>query len=288
MLTITRFRSFAHLEVLNALFMADTTPQINLKICSPLLLQALTEKHIKQHQALIAEGRSTIDPGALRQRALSILGIVPRAQSQVAGSGDTNAATQSIVPATAPNEQISWVDQAPQAIRVAMALATSGRPFSLDVSRCLITCTPVRFLQYLWTELLRSAMMNGVPASQRVAVFILTVPRSRSISGSLIANTLLPIFAQVSIPRIISDADNQTSRDLPSDLLAAIISAGFTMAYYLAAESKTDLPQVLAYARELAITLQAIQAGSTTSRGVLQRLANMPAFFAQFSMFAPV
>jgi hypothetical protein len=263
--------------------MSPTTPQAVLQICSPILLRIIQEK---QAQRIMAAG-SAIDVVALRQRALAILGA-PNGPGQTEGRSQPSSNSVTTPPVPAP---IAWTDLAQHAIRNALVTATTGRPTFLDVPRCLLTSTPLHFLHSLWTELLRSAMMNGLPPSQRLAVFVLTVPRVRLSPDMTRGMTLLPIFLQSTLPKIISSTDIQSSRDLPTELLVGIISSSLTASFYLVGDpidgQTVDSTNAIGpLARGVAKGLQAQQFTSMTSRTILQRLSAMPIFCTHFPTFA--
>jgi hypothetical protein len=118
-----------------------------------------------------------------------------------------------------------------------------------------------------------------------------TVPRVRLSPDMTRGMTLLPIFLQSALPRIISSTDIQSSRDLPTELLVGIISSSLTASFYLVGDpidgQTVDSTNAIGpLARGVAKGLQVQQSTSMTSRTILQRLSAMPVFCTHFPMFA--
>jgi mediator of RNA polymerase II transcription subunit 5 len=260
--------------------MSPSTPTPILQICAPFILRASIEKKPQKIMPIIE---------VLRKRASSVLGITP--SPSTAGVSTAANTLQSATTPSGTQSRIAWVDLPGQAIRNALTMATSGRATFLDVPHCLLTTSPLRFLSLLWKELLRSAIMHGLSTSQRLAVFVLTAPRVRLSPAATTSGPLLPIFLQASLPRIIQDTDFQSSRELATELLVAILTSSLTAAYYLALpEDQVHGPGTLmdpaAWARSLLKHLQARRKDSATSLAILQRLSTTTLFCAHFPMFS--
>jgi mediator of RNA polymerase II transcription subunit 5 len=177
-----------------------------------------------------------------------------------------------------------WQDQPRQALRNTLAMARTGMPPSLDVTRCIIITHPSRFLQCLWTELCGSANMGETETCTRLATFVLTTPRSQS------TPPLLPIFLHNVLPSIIANIDHQQPHEqtMNAELLVAIISSVLTAALHLewalrsvCNEERYILGQSSsAMARRLAANLRG--KNSPTARTVKQRLSSSQSFVANF------
>jgi hypothetical protein len=261
--------------------MSPTTPRTVLQICSPILLRIMQEKAILRLKTI----NPAIDIDGLRQHAMDVAGT----PSISIGTGSGRQPTNPAGTPSGPPTKLSWSDLVTHAVHTAIGLAASGQPTFLNVHRCLLSTTPARFLQTLWTQ---SAMMSG-PACQRLVVFALTAPQVRLIPGMARTTNLLPVFLQAVLPRIIVglDLEQQPSRDSQAELLVAIITSSLTVSHCLTDNLMNGPAQpvpspAMVLARELAKGLQAEQSTSPTSQMVLQRLAAMPVFCTRFSMFA--
>jgi hypothetical protein len=257
---------------------SSTIPHPVLQMCSPMLLRILQEPQVQRIRSM----HPTIDIDVLRQRAMAVVGL----PSTQLNRNPINT------PATTP-PRVAWPDYTEHAVQHALALATSGQPTFLDVPRCLLSATPVQFLQTVWRQILQSAMMNGLSPSHRLAVFVLTAPQVRLFPSMTRGIILLPVFLQAALPRIITslDIDQESPRDLPVELIVAIISSSLTVSHHLT-DSPTNLPgsitpkMIMSLARELAKCLQAQQSRSVTSQTMLQKFAAMPVFCNRFPVFA--
>lgn len=115
-----------------------------------------------------------------------------------------------------------------RSIREAVSASRARRSPSIDVDRCLLLSTPAKFLNTLWLELFMAISMGEIETSRRLAMFILTSPRSPQ------SPPLLPIFIHVTLPTIFPslEAHPPTEQSMAVELLVAIISSALMAALH--------------------------------------------------------
>ena len=181
--------------------------------------------------------------------------------------------------------QMAVVEQPRIAIRDALVAARSAKAVSLDVEHCVLVLSPIPFLQLLWTELRSAAGQSKMEACQRIATFVLTVPRS---SGA----PLLPIFFHLVVPSIIADIERQQPPEQTAaiDLLVTIISSALTASLHLewAIHSLTGNTRHVLGQSSAGITRRfagTLRHRGPTGEAIAHRLISSPSFIANFPTF---
>ena len=200
--------------------------------------------------------------------------------------------------AGAPNQphiehtNLSPSTQAARLVGNALTGARAGRAPALDVDRCLLLARPTKFLTDMWEQLVLAATTGDVEAARRVATFVLTAPRTPR------GPPLLPVFLHVVLPAIVAGADGSGSgTEQPPlmvivELVVTVVSSALTGALHLewalsaGGEERNVLGQsVASMARRLSGDLRR-RGGGRAGKTVLQRLAAMQPFVANFPTFA--
>ena len=190
--------------------------------------------------------------------------------------------------ALSTDSQAPWQDQPRQAIRNALAMARAGKAPFLDMNRCLLVIPPSKFLLLFWSEISIAAGMGESESCRRLAIFVLTTPRSSN------STPLLPIFLHTVLPLLITTIDRQQppEQTINIELLVNMISSVLITAVHLEWAFRSvcnNQHYVLgqssaAMARRLACDLRQRQK-SLTSRSVAERLASLPSFVTNFPGF---
>lgn len=183
---------------------------------------------------------------------------------------------------------MTWQDQSSQAIRDTLAIARAAKTPSIDIDRLINVTPPSKFLQLMWWELSVPASLGQMERCQRIAIFILTMPRASNMPP------LLPIFLHIVLPSLIASIDRQqpSEQTMNVEFLVSIISSVLTASLHLEwglrsvrDEHSDDLGQSsVAMARRLAADMR-IRKNSPTSQVITQRLSSSPSFIANFPMF---
>lgn len=181
-----------------------------------------------------------------------------------------------------------WNDQCQQLIKDTLSSAQNGKAPALDIDRCLIFATPIKFLHVLWNELLAAANMGQRESSRRIATFVLAIPHAPR------SPPLLPIFLHVVAPALVAALENLSPQDqaVAMELLIAVVSSALTAALHLewalhaaCGERTMIMGQPAAImARNFAADLRREGYGPM-SKMVLQRLASSTQFAKNFPMF---
>lgn len=183
---------------------------------------------------------------------------------------------------------MSWQDQPRQAIQNALAMARAGKAPWIDVERCIKVASPVKFLQMLWSELAVSASLGEMELSRRIAIFVLTMPRSPN------TPPLFPVFLHVLLPTLVSAIDRQQppEQTMSIELIVSVVSSSLTAALHLewglrsvSEEQRIVLGQSsMAMARSVASLLRARHA-APTGMLIAKRLSSSQKFVANFPVF---
>lgn len=175
----------------------------------------------------------------------------------------------------------------------ALTAARAGRAPALDVDRCLLLSPPTKFLMDLWQQCALAATMGDMEAPRRLVTFVLTAPRTPR------APPLLPVFLHLILPAVVAAADSgmrvgadQVPPAVTVEFAVAVASSALTGALHLewamtaGGEERNVLGQsVASMARRLSGDLRR-RGNGTAARTVLERLAGMQPFVANFPTFA--
>ncbi|KAH9847349.1 mediator complex subunit Med5-domain-containing protein [Lenzites betulinus] len=257
-----------HLEVLKTLLTSPSCPPAVLSLSAPYTLRTFPDPLAEHNKAALG----SFDHNPIRKAARRALGL-PEEDQQPSG----------LVMPTA-----HWPDQARRLITNALSAARGGQAVALDVDRCLLLAPPTKFLTTLFAELSLTATMDtDVP--RRIATFVLTMARTPR------SPPLLPIFFHLVLPALVAGADHTSAAEqaMQVEFLVAVVSSALTSALHLeramlvgCGEERPVLGQsVTALARRLAGDLRRRGDGPSASM-VLQRLAAIPPFVANFPSFA--
>jgi len=262
------FNAPFHLEVLKTLLLSPSCPPTVLRLSASAILRLFPTPK----QDNLRPG--TFNPSALRLIALKALGRSVDDSPQA--------------PPPTKDRGIAWTDYGLHAIRDALAAARTGKAPTLDINRCLLFTSPPKFLTMLWRELVMAAAMGEMEAPRRIATFVLTMPRGSH------SPPLLPIFLHILLPGLVNQADGLSSSDQMTtvELLIAIVTSTLTSALHLeyallsvCGEQYLVLGQsVAAMSRRLGSDLRKDGNGQT-ARILVQRLASLPTFVANFPTF---
>ncbi|GLB36220.1 putative mediator complex subunit Med5 [Lyophyllum shimeji] len=257
-----------HMEILQTLLLSPSCPRPVRALCAAKVFVLLSNK--RGQAAMVARN---IDIASMRRVVTEAIGLPaegehPLQQSVFAG-------------------RVTWEDEPRQVIQTALALARTGKAPAMDVQRCIKIMPPTKFLQLLWSELVIAASVGEMENCRRVATFVLTMPRCSS------TPPLLPLFLHVVTPSLIFAIDHQQLPEhaMKVELLVTIISAALTAALHLelgirsvTGEHRIALGHSSAgMARKLAMDLRSRR--DHTSRAMLQRLASLQSFAANFPVF---
>lgn len=190
--------------------------------------------------------------------------------------------------AQSPSAPAPWQELPRQSIRDAFAIARTGKASFLDIERCIVTTSPSKFLQLMWSEMVVAASLGEMEICKRIATFVLATPRSPT------TPPLLPIFLHVVLPPLIATIDHQQppEQTMNVELLVTIVSSVLTAALHLewairstSGEHRSVLGQPsTSMARRFVNDLRA-RKKSYTSGTVVQRLASSQSFVANFPVF---
>jgi mediator of RNA polymerase II transcription subunit 5 len=166
----------------------------------------------------------------------------------------------------------------------AIVLARSGKVPWLDFRR-QVEETPVRYLQWLWSEACSATALGGLEPCRRLFSFTLASPRLPHVPP------LLPIFLHEVLLGLIADLDRQQPQEqnMNTDMLLAVLVSTFTSAQQLEWAMQTLQPGFFygqssqSMAKKLGSDLRRSM-NSPTATLLLQRLSSSP-FAANFPMF---
>ena len=175
---------------------------------------------------------------------------------------------------------IAWTDQPLNAIRDALTALGAGRPPSLDVSRCLLFLSPIKFLNLFWTQL-QMQMGVDMDGARALAVHVLSHARP----------PLLPVFLRAVFPALLDTADTSpgsVSAELLASTVATAIMHALQLERAMAALGGDQRPPLgepsPSMARALANDLRHRKA-SASAKTVAQRLASSATFVGSFPVF---
>jgi mediator of RNA polymerase II transcription subunit 5 len=121
---------------------------------------------------------------------------------------------------------------------------------------------------------------------QRIATFVLTIPRSSGVP-------LLPIFFHLVVPSLIATIDRQQppEQSMATELLVTVISSVLTASLHLewAIHSITGATHHVLGQSSAGFTRRfaaALRHRSLTGQAIVQRLSSSPSFVANFPTFA--
>ncbi|TFK57207.1 hypothetical protein OE88DRAFT_1671027 [Heliocybe sulcata] len=261
------FQALAHLEALQTLLTSSACPRPVLRLCSPNVLRLFSVPSMRD-----AAKAAGIDAAAIVQ--LSTLALAPLGRTAAQGQADLNRA-------------LPWVDQPRGAIRDCLQAARNGKAPALDIDRCLLILSPIKFLRLLWSELLVAAYEGGIEVCRRVATYALTMPRSSN------SPPLMPVFLHVVLPSLITAIDQQppTNQGMALELLVSVISYTLTASLHtewalhtVCGDDRPVLGQSTAgMAKRLSNELR--RKSSPTAEIVAHRLGSASSFVANFPMF---
>lgn len=173
---------------------------------------------------------------------------------------------------------VVWTDQPLNAIRDALTALGAGKPPSLDVSRCLLFLSPIKFLHLFWAQLQMAVDMDGARA---LAVHVLSYARP----------PLLPVFLRAIFPILLDTADTSpgtVSAELLAGAVATAIMHALQLERAVSALGGDQRPPLgepsSSMARALANDLRQRKA-SASAKTVAQRLASSATFVSSFPVF---
>ncbi|KZV77474.1 hypothetical protein PENSPDRAFT_620949 [Peniophora sp. CONT] len=259
-LRISKFQFLLHARTFYTLVMAETFPQPLLALAAPEILRVINDPNMKRHMP------KAIDWQAMRTKAHAALGLPTDGTSHSGASLQLQAV------------DAVWNDQPLIAIRDALTALGAGKPPSLDVSRCLLFLSPIKFLHLFWAQLQLAVDMDGARA---LAVHVLSHARP----------PLLPVFLRAVFPALLDTADSSPGT-MSAELLAGAVATAIMHALQLeraiAAVGGDQRPPLgepsTSMARALANDLRHRKA-SASAKTVAQRLASSATFVGSFPVF---
>ncbi|VDB86514.1 unnamed protein product [Peniophora sp. CBMAI 1063] len=256
-LRISKFQFSLHVRTFHTLVMSDSFPRPLLALAAPDILRVINDPNIKRHMPKM------LDWQAMRNKAMAALGV----PINETGAG---------LPPT--GVETTWNDLAPNMIHDSLRALGANKPPSLDVSRCLLFLSPIKFLHLFWTQLQTTVDMDGARA---LAVHVLSHARP----------PLLPVFLRAVFPALLDAADT-TPGTVSPELLASAVATGIMHALQLeravVALSGDQRPPLgepsTSMARALANDLRH-RKSSASAKTVAQRLASSATFVGSFPVF---
>ncbi|GJJ08870.1 hypothetical protein Clacol_003090 [Clathrus columnatus] len=209
-----------------------------------------------------------------------------------------------VPPPTSQNikEPGAWLHEPRTLIRHALALASTGKVPTIDISRCLSMTNVRTFFDFTWREMLAAADMGGIELCRRFATIMFAPTSGTSMeSATPSVPPLLPLFLHAYVPSLLVYIDGQSPNDqnLSVQLLAAIVVSALTFAAHFekalvgmnsglsenvgggggGGGNKTSLP-CSAIARKLRIDLRRLKGPSALA--LFQKLSASSTFISTF------